>query len=707
VRALVLATVAAVLLLRADAPAFATPDSPSVRHRDAAYKYSVRLFDDWVQVPLETQGKEAGDPLGRCRVARYVQRDDKRGGQGGLEVFRLAKEAATTPSGTKPGKAPAAPAYASMDAVFGEILERMGGGFLPKDPKEARSVKSKDGVPGRMWSIDRPKRGFFAVAATWKKDDVEMGLWLVCDQSQHRKYERGFEQVVAQFTWFDDKAEELRSLSVLDGLPISPAKRREIEKGLLKTWDVIVSPKRNYVILYDRNGKRNDKLAQVVAERIEAIRGQTYEKQFPPAKPVKAVSIVRLCADAFGYHAYGGPPGTAGYWNDDAEELVFFDMDEKKSVADDDTLGVLYHEAFHQYIYYSVGEVAPHSWFNEGHGDYYAGSQYKDGVFTIKPFRWRVARVKNAIKRGPCPYEEKTKNGETTFEFDRSSEGYSPLKALTSMSQREYYQYPAISYAQGWSLVYFLREIVPKNKEYAAKWGRILDTYFDTLKSEVNKERPVAPKATAGGDKPAPGMGDAPAMGDTPPPSPVPPAPAAPTDPAMGEPAMSDPASAPVPAPSGEPGSSPPAGTPPASAPAPAPGPAPAPTPPPASDPGMGEPAMSDPPSEPGMSDPGMTDPGMSDPGMSDPGMTDPGMSDPAMGDPGMADPGMNDPGMDDGDDEPEPGIAAPKRREESAKALRAAVAAAFAGWTDADWAELEAAWKKEILKIPNPPRRH
>ena len=46
-------------------------------------------------------------------------------------------------------------------------------------------------------------------------------------------------------------------------------------------------------------------------------------------------------------------------------------------------------------------------------------------------------------------------------------------------TQGEYYSYPAISYAQGWSLVYFLRETVPKNKKWNAKWGKILDTYFD------------------------------------------------------------------------------------------------------------------------------------------------------------------------------------------------------------------------------------
>ena len=53
-----------------------------------------------------------------------------------------------------------------------------------------------------------------------------------------------------------------------------------------------------------------------------------------------------------------------------------------------DSLLVLYHEAFHQYIYYAVGEVAPHDWFNEGHGDYFSGAvipTYGKKVTRLQP----------------------------------------------------------------------------------------------------------------------------------------------------------------------------------------------------------------------------------------------------------------------------------------------------------------------------------
>ena len=87
---------------------------------------------------------------------------------------------------------------------------------------------------------------------------------------------------------------------------------------------------------------------------------------------------------------------------------MFYDASPKKE-PDDDTLAVLYHEAFHQYIYYSVGEVAPHSWFNEGHGDYYAGAKYLSKKFNIRPFNWRVGIIKERPGQGACKPESPTR----------------------------------------------------------------------------------------------------------------------------------------------------------------------------------------------------------------------------------------------------------------------------------------------------------
>ena len=93
-----------------------------------------------------------------------------------------------------------------------------------------------------------------------------------------------------------------------------------------------------------------------------------------------------ICKDRDEYFKYGGPRGSAGYWNNKSEELVLYDgtKREKGEKTDKlDTFIVLYHEAFHQYIHYSAGELAPHSWYNEGMGDYYAGGKFKFGKLQI------------------------------------------------------------------------------------------------------------------------------------------------------------------------------------------------------------------------------------------------------------------------------------------------------------------------------------
>jgi len=532
------------------------------RYRDSAHKFSFKVFSEWAPVPVDaTQERE---------ICKFMEPGERGRDNAQLMVLRLATGAAAKGSevtggggdgggdGDEPKPPPGLPPEI-LERLRGEtpksMLEVFNGkldGYMFKQrlaAKDGKAITSKDDVPGSYWTLlaDHPFGKYYLAFGAWKKGDIELGIWLRCESAQKKKYEQGFKQVIDSFTWHDEKAKEVQTLEVLDGLPIPAKKRRQIERGLVRGWNVIVSPKKNYIVIYNTKARRNDILARTIAKNIEAIREQIYEVQFPPAKKIEAISVCRVCGDASEYHAYGGPGGSAGYWSSSDEELVFYDASPSRKI-DDDTLAVLYHEAFHQYIYYSAGSAAPHSWFNEGHGDYYAGAKVAGGKFKIGPFRWRVGTVKNAIRAGPCPYEEKKERGETVRVWDRSNHGYSPLAALVRMDQGEYYSYPGVSYAQGWSLVYFLREIVPKNPKWAAKWGRILPTYFDTLKAEIEKNRdttgkragpepkepeppeepdePEPPTTPGGGEPPEPGGepkepgGEPKEPGDEPPPPP-------------------------------------------------------------------------------------------------------------------------------------------------------------------------------------------
>jgi hypothetical protein len=261
----------------------------------------------------------------------------------------------------------------------------------------------------------------------------------------------------------------LKTLEWLDGADIAAA-RKDLEEALAgansedERWVALLKSKvtpgwsylqtRNYLLLYDKAVKPDR--VKLVAVQIEAIRKDVYEVLFPPDRPVTAICVVRVCKDKEQYHQYGGPGGSAGYWNPGSRELVFYeDVAQKK-----DALRVLNHEAFHQYIHYSAGAVAPHSWFNEGHGDYFAGFNFNTrGKFVPAKFAWR-ADAKSMLGSGDII----------------------PLKTFVRMTQQEYYG-PRIgkNYSQGWAFIWFLRQ--QKNPE----WKDILPVYFNTLKAEITK----------------------------------------------------------------------------------------------------------------------------------------------------------------------------------------------------------------------------
>ncbi|MFO0985304.1 MAG: hypothetical protein U1E76_26835 [Planctomycetota bacterium] len=241
-------------------------------------------------------------------------------------------------------------------------------------------------------------------------------------------------------------------------------------------WEVLESPSGRYLFIFNAEKE----FVRELLWRIEAIRDH-YERLYPPEQPITAVSIVRVCKNLTDYQAYGGPPGTGGYWLAPAQELVFFDNKDR----DRDTgYAVLMHEGFHQYIYYYYGELAPHSWYNEGHGDYFGGAELvRKGntgrVVRVRPLTAagidRLATVKTALQQG------------TTI----------PLKDFFHLSQQQYYATDRrqLCYAQGWSIVYFLRE-GSKSTVMEQEWLDILPSYLGNLVAAFRAAKAAAPDAT-------------------------------------------------------------------------------------------------------------------------------------------------------------------------------------------------------------------
>jgi len=228
----------------------------------------------------------------------------------------------------------------------------------------------------------------------------------------------------------------------------------------------MVDDTENYILVYNT---KDEALIRTLKRELEAIR-KVYERLFPPVAPVTAVSAVRVCKDKETYHDYGGPSGSGGYWYDKAEELVFYDYEDvgrERGSGKANSRIVLYHEAFHQYIFYSAGSMAPHSWFNEGYGDFFSGARFDRAgeVSKIGVNPWRIHTIQRAIQ------EDEHKS----------------WKEIIRFSQRDYYtKSPHICYAQGWSMIYFLQQSkVVKKKE---EWSKILPTYFRVMKEAYDEE---------------------------------------------------------------------------------------------------------------------------------------------------------------------------------------------------------------------------
>jgi hypothetical protein len=162
--------------------------------------------------------------------------------------------------------------------------------------------------------------------------------------------------------------------------------------------------------------------------------------------PIEEAMVVRVCKEMDEYYHYGAPRGSAGYWASMDDELVFPDLAQSKK-PDVDTVGVMAHEGFHQYIYYALLKHNPPVWFNEGYAEYFFCVDFKS--FDKKKLHFearhpmRYGTVKSALGTG----------------------GLVPIKEFIRMSQAQYYSRAQLCYSQGWAFATWLKNLT-RNERY-------------------------------------------------------------------------------------------------------------------------------------------------------------------------------------------------------------------------------------------------
>lgn len=378
--------------------------------------------------------------------------------------------------------------------------------------KKELSLNSK--VPAVEYVFSTPgeektSKRVYAVQYSLEPDlDIALVFTAPGSKSKWPKYESVFEQMAKSFSRIETEA---GASQVAADAPLRDRERAKLQNqidSLGGGWKLYETP--NYFLVTPHTDRA---FVAELLDRLEAIRA-VYEVDYPyekakelreagaaaqtgltelekkekeaekklmeelfggaDARELSRCSVVRVLTDQDSYHSYGGPGGSAGYWSPMARELVIYD--DQAGGGRNDTWIVLNHEAFHQYIFYLYGNISPHSWYNEGTGDFYSGLEYKNKRFVLKPNLWRRDTIKAAVQQNE----------------------HVPLADFVRMTQREYYgtnKWNADggqNYAQGWSFIYFLRtgkKNFPKNWDPA--WENILGTYFRVLATSGDLDQAV------------------------------------------------------------------------------------------------------------------------------------------------------------------------------------------------------------------------
>lgn len=455
-------------------------DFRAFEHSDSGMK--LKTPPDFKAIPTQPTEKILIARFARTEpyLARKVERD-RRPESFSVFVIKAASTGTTQPSG--PPKTHEEN-VARMNAVssWKEVLASRFPGFEAKPFDDAKEKAPEK--PFQEFRLKGPRPGYMYVRDI---PGFTVGVVGMCDEEVFDTMVRRYRFVGQSIQRLDnaDRASE-EAIAFYDGKDFrDPLFRADQRKKLLKEWRCKDTD--NFLIVYHT---QNTKLINQIAGDLEAIR-PLYMKYFPAAKPIEAVSVVRVCKDLDEYHRYGGPRGSGGYWNFVAKELVLFDYSavpgssesKVRHMSEKDSYLVLYHEAFHQYIYYAAGEVAPHSWFNEGLGDVFSGTIIYDDSLRVKEIgfsRWRIHVVKDA----------------------ETNDKWVSLAQLIKAEQHEYYNPAKVSvmYAEGWAFCYFLL-IAKDGGQKNEKWAKIIPTYFETLKAAQAKRVGLLSSDSSLGDR--------------------------------------------------------------------------------------------------------------------------------------------------------------------------------------------------------------
>jgi len=427
-------------------------------YEDTEYGYSFKHPDDFNPVPPQPQEQARGVVV-KMSGKELIVRTDQGAYRTNAEatVLRFAER---TVRG-KSGKGDSVSETKVRDDV-GEYLERTYKALDKDKPLEDEEKKiNKLEARHRTWRAQLGSIPLLVDVWSFQLSDADVHVIYVVPEEFEKKWLKGFEKSAKTFREIEREAgakalgknasyEELLAFHTADA---------EKTPG----WTALDTPSKKFII---KTNSDNKKFVKEVIERLEKSR-EIYEEDFPPPKDFDHVSVVRICGSEEEFHTYGNTGGgVAGWFNPRTIELVLYDA---VNINRNMTYAVMSHEAFHQYCHFLFEQSEAHRWFDEGHGDYYGGVEFKGSkaVITDKMPAGlnRLDVIKEMVREG----------------------SYKPIAEHINYDHGEWQSQGPTNvscYAQSWSIIYMLRQgtlgKVP-SKCWKDEYAEILPNYVKTL----------------------------------------------------------------------------------------------------------------------------------------------------------------------------------------------------------------------------------
>ncbi len=201
--------------------------------------------------------------------------------------------------------------------------------------------------------------------------------------------------------------------------------------------------------------------------RIMTAMRAAYRRYVPPQRAM-ADCTIRVFATREAYNDYlksaagaGGMTESIGLWNPTLEELLI--LNQGKSVSERrETMKIMRHEAFHQYLHYATGNGNHAMWFNEGFASFFENVLYSQKSDTVRFYEDAKDRRAGSVIENPQKYANLLKK---ILRMDHNAFYGGSLEVVND------------KYTAAWAAIYFLAKGAPSFEEFK-DYRNVLPTYL-------------------------------------------------------------------------------------------------------------------------------------------------------------------------------------------------------------------------------------